>query len=559
MIALPFRGSFRMGAPPCSAPPAEASLAGGTAPKIERAERNPKWHTGVNRRNARGELFAPLFETGIVEEWNAFGAREGAAIMKKINCWVVVAQGLFWTWFFCIRYTATLQFSFAECCIMLAMSLVVAFGMAVKSTRFAPYLSRRGFVCASAGLAAAGTLAKTIATSAIPGAEAAQAIAGLVSCLLLGASSSPLFICAMETLSGRDMGETGMSLSIAALITVCASALLCALEPLAFSLAATALPIAFAACARSVTGKTTVVTNSEGGSTPHEAEPSIDAAEHAQHTRLARPVRPVLMMAAVEFAACFSTFPFLSQTTSSIALALGAICVAAAFMLGTLVPYFANRFNIRVLYQVSLPLMAAGLLAAPLVPHQFEALACALTNIGYFGFLFLTIIVLNENCRKGNVPSAWAFGFLRCAMLPAQFVGAALVNASTSMGGEEPFVWALHSVALLAVVACSVAFLNNVNFIDSWKLTKDSPAESNEELPLITRCAMLARRYGLTHREEEVCLLMAKGKTVPQAAEELFISKETAKSHLKHVYTKLEIHSKEELLERIAQQQLSND
>ncbi len=42
-------------------------------------------------------------------------------------------------------------------------------------------------------------------------------------------------------------------------------------------------------------------------------------------------------------------------------------------------------------------------------------------------------------------------------------------------------------------------------------------------------------------------VLVAAGKTVPQAADELFVSKETAKTHLKHEYAKLGVHTKDEL------------
>lgn len=47
----------------------------------------------------------------------------------------------------------------------------------------------------------------------------------------------------------------------------------------------------------------------------------------------------------------------------------------------------------------------------------------------------------------------------------------------------------------------------------------------------------------LTDREREVLTLMAKGKIIKQIADTLFISYETARSHVKHIYEKLHVNT----------------
>ena len=44
-------------------------------------------------------------------------------------------------------------------------------------------------------------------------------------------------------------------------------------------------------------------------------------------------------------------------------------------------------------------------------------------------------------------------------------------------------------------------------------------------------------------------LLLAKGRDVPSIAKQLFISENTVRSHSKSIYKKLDIHSKQELLD----------
>ena len=59
----------------------------------------------------------------------------------------------------------------------------------------------------------------------------------------------------------------------------------------------------------------------------------------------------------------------------------------------------------------------------------------------------------------------------------------------------------------------------------------------------------LAEQRGLSEREREIALLYAQGRSVPYISERCFISDTTVKSHLKKVYAKLGIHSKQELID----------
>ena len=45
--------------------------------------------------------------------------------------------------------------------------------------------------------------------------------------------------------------------------------------------------------------------------------------------------------------------------------------------------------------------------------------------------------------------------------------------------------------------------------------------------------------------------LLAEGRSLPYVQEKLFISEGTARTHIKHIYTKLDVHSKQEMLDKI--------
>ncbi len=64
-----------------------------------------------------------------------------------------------------------------------------------------------------------------------------------------------------------------------------------------------------------------------------------------------------------------------------------------------------------------------------------------------------------------------------------------------------------------------------------------------------TRCAQIAAEHGLTPRETEVFTLLARGRDVGFICAELYISRNTANAHRRAIYSKLGIHSQQELLD----------
>jgi DNA-binding CsgD family transcriptional regulator len=57
----------------------------------------------------------------------------------------------------------------------------------------------------------------------------------------------------------------------------------------------------------------------------------------------------------------------------------------------------------------------------------------------------------------------------------------------------------------------------------------------------------------LTPQELQIALLLASGKTTRETAAALFLSPKTIEYHLRHVYQKLDIHSRDELARALAE------
>ena len=70
------------------------------------------------------------------------------------------------------------------------------------------------------------------------------------------------------------------------------------------------------------------------------------------------------------------------------------------------------------------------------------------------------------------------------------------------------------------------------------------------------RVALLAREHKLTPRETEVFGLLAHGRSIPYVRDALFISRDTAATHAKHIYAKLDVHSRQELIDLVMSDEL---
>lgn len=76
-------------------------------------------------------------------------------------------------------------------------------------------------------------------------------------------------------------------------------------------------------------------------------------------------------------------------------------------------------------------------------------------------------------------------------------------------------------------------------------------AEAQKEPDIEALCAKAARTYDLTRREEDVLRLLVEGRTASQIAEELVVSPNTVKTHVRNLYRKLGINRRADLACRL--------
>ncbi|HIT44685.1 MAG TPA: hypothetical protein IAC28_01155 [Candidatus Aphodovivens excrementavium] len=153
----------------------------------------------------------------------------------------------------------------------------------------------------------------------------------------------------------------------------------------------------------------------------------------------------------------------------------------------------------------------------------------------------------DENVAAFNKEIERAHAVLRTNTHPAWRMGLDAAGAFDLIGGVQQN----PATAMLQMDASAMWADPASSTSSSADMPKDEA--SDEERAKVrgrfrTQCEEIANRYLLSRRETEVMFLLAKGHNAAFIQEKLCISKSTAKTHISHIYRKLDIHNQQELL-----------
>lgn len=145
---------------------------------------------------------------------------------------------------------------------------------------------------------------------------------------------------------------------------------------------------------------------------------------------------------------------------------------------------------------------------------------------------------------------ALGWGAYVCALGAGMFAGHAL-------GGLASYPeWLVVSV--MCLLACVSVIASNFRDNPDIRLFADGSPEFVPPLDTFAdidaRCEAIAARFGLTRRELEVMQLICKGRSKRYIAEKFVISENTVRTYAKQLYSKLDVHSRQELLTLVERQ-----
>ena len=247
--------------------------------------------------------------------------------------------------------------------------------------------------------------------------------------------------------------------------------------------------------------------------------------------------------------------------------------------------------DIRVAFLILFPLVAMSMVVFPFV-DMYKMFYVA--GFSYALFVLACVIMLlqcAQVARDRGVNPVFVYGFFGAIVYLLQNIGLlfGLVSFTTeALASEDGYVVALISLFVLSMALFCLRGDIRLSYVDKVRTESvefmplgpaaDSSLPSRRLLEISLddgrppsverglsgggetaddayaleferRCARIRERYRLTKRETEIMQMLIRGNTVSRIAEALFVSENTVRTHTKHIYTKLDVHKRQEVLD----------
>lgn len=211
----------------------------------------------------------------------------------------------------------------------------------------------------------------------------------------------------------------------------------------------------------------------------------------------------------------------------------------------------------KLVYQVGFPLMALGFLVIASDPGlasgdiaHVSGTNFTLGELFYISGYYYTEVIVWSICaylidrRRANATSV--FSWTGCTLIVGQLVGFFISFPLSSVVASQTV---LCLFIVFALLFSGLSIVSNDSFWQEW----GEAHAIDEKLPGYFKqaCCQVFEEARLTDREGELAVLLVHGRNADFIASELFISRNTVKTHARSIYRKLEIHSQQELIDMV--------
>lgn len=201
-------------------------------------------------------------------------------------------------------------------------------------------------------------------------------------------------------------------------------------------------------------------------------------------------------------------------------------------------------------YRIALLTMVVALLVSS-VEGKPSALLHAVMLSGYTFFKIVVWSLLCQLGRSGGICAVRLVAWGEAAMSGALLAGNLCVQSLIAFTGwPELLTRTMVALCVALLLVAYIFILTERRVIAIQELGKAKDPDANRA-KFQDRFAEVARTYGLTPREADVAKLFVRGRSTSRIAEDLYISTGTVATHLRNVYHKTGVHSRQELLDLI--------
>jgi Response regulator containing a CheY-like receiver domain and an HTH DNA-binding domain len=223
--------------------------------------------------------------------------------------------------------------------------------------------------------------------------------------------------------------------------------------------------------------------------------------------------------------------------------------VALAFFVGVI----SNKLpSVKVFWLVIVGAIGFSFVTALAFNAMLQVVLSVFAGVRYVAFGYINIKLV-DIARHSRTPIYVVFAAGWSILQISMGMGAVATLYGLDTLGLNLDVVVSMLLAVLAMGGLLLPHSSELSDVFVGASQSDEADERNESASmegiLLNRCRTLRQRFGLTEREAEIVFLIAQGYTQTYCAEALMVSINTIRSHMKHIYSKLDIHSKDELLQ----------
>ena len=292
---------------------------------------------------------------------------------------------------------------------------------------------------------------------------------------------------------------------------------------------------------------------------PRQADPE-DPADRRQLLRLICAFGLTMLVCGVSYELSRTLYVQIGQFASSdvAPYALAQACITTLTAIGSIgvALVLITSKGIRgpeACYRLITTFLLAGalFLPAPMLFPNVPAYLPLAIDVGAFQCLGMGMWTLIAGlCRRYQTSCLFAFGLIRAAWSAGPLVGM-LIGRWLWYGIGLDIAGAFTAACMCVLL---IALVNNFVFTENTLARALSIMPTDRKQRFQDRCRAVIERYGLTEREGEIMIMFAKGRNLPYVQEELCLSKSTVSTHRQHIYQKLGVHSAQEMIDLIQEE-----
>lgn len=131
------------------------------------------------------------------------------------------------------------------------------------------------------------------------------------------------------------------------------------------------------------------------------------------------------------------------------------------------------------------------------------------------------------------------------------FLGTASLRALSASPGLMTLMMSLFILAFFIACIFTLRGSDVSSALEATGTSGEPKTPAAHPTPFKDAVGEIAGQNGLSPRETEVFILLARGRNRERIQDALVVSRDTAKAHIKHVYSKLGVHSQQELIDLV--------